>query len=565
MNKLFTKIASVSLGLALAAGVGVALGQKGAVKAKAAEVLTYTLDGTVTDTNTSPYNKYQEASLVTQSEIQWSVMGNTTQNPWRVGGSNKNGLGSTPVDRAVFSKGAISQNISKVYFTAGAGYVSSDVSYLPSAFHLIVSTAEDGGGTVVSDLEMDFVASSTMTFERPAGKDWTGCFYKFVFSFINNTGTNKFIHFTKVEFKYEVSAVTPDTVSVSGESGVSVGATTTLTATCTKGGSTTGVNQNVVWSSSDETVARVSEAGVVTGISNGTATIYAKAEDNESISGSKSVTVSGGKTDNSAFTIVESDVDFGGYGNFSKAVSGVYMHFVQTASFSSDGVKIIQLQAAKGIVENVSALPSQIEKIELYVAASSNGADYVLSVSSDGETYTPVAASGEGNRLSYTISAGNYYFKLTAGTGTLRLHDILVSLGNAVEAKLVALAASLNVLLDADCKGAEDVSAISAEAWAAVKAEYDAGDSDAKAALAAVGSNLSYHEVNQFLERYDHIVAGYGYTNFLERAVDSSVVRIDNLNNDLANDTVMIIIIVTAAISVIAFGALLLNKKRKHN
>ena len=117
-------------------------------------------------------------------------------------------------------------------------------------------------------------------------------------------------------------------------------------------------------------------------------------------------------------------------------------------------------------------------------------------------------------------------------------------------------------MLDEECKGDSDSSPITAAKWAEIAAPYEDGDADGKAALAAVTGN-SYYAVNRFLERYDYIVGTYGYSNFLDRDVQSSgAVRFANDVSE-ANNSVIIIVISIAAASALAFTALLVFKKKK--
>lgn len=560
MNKLITKIASLSLGLALAVGVGVALGQKEAVRAKAATYTAYTLDGTIT-TSADGDNSYSTTSSVTQSGLSWGVVGNTTISPWRIGGGKNIAVDDFHEVRTVASKAAVSsENISKVEVAIG----TKTTNLIVESFTLKVGTAE--GLEDVSSVSATFAASSTVVFNRPDGHNWTNRFFTLAVGVAQSkkTTSHNYFQLSSMAFKYDVSVIEPDAVSVSGESAVSVGSTITLTASATNGGSDVNVNQNVIWSSSNPKVASVSETGVVTGISNGNVTIYATAENVPAAVGSKLVAVSGGRSGDAAFVVVESDVAFGSYGDRYSFTGGVYMHYKQTMSYTESGAKYIQMQASTGIVENISPMPAQITSVELSIGAASNGSGYKVYASADGAEFTEIATPTKlyDNKYLYTVTSGNYYFKLEAGTGTLRLDDILVGFGNAAETKLVNLASALNDLLDSECTGSEDNVAISASKWADVEAAYNSGDADAKAALKAV-AGFSYLEVNQFLERYDHIVAGYGYNNFLERAVASSGVRVCGLTNE--NDTIMIIVVITAAVSALAFGALLLIKKKKHN
>ena len=554
MKKVFTKIAGLSVGLALAVGVGVAVGSREAKVAKAAEYKAYTLDGTSTQASEGDNAKYDKASTVTQSELTWSVYANTTMNPWRFGGKSISG-----VDRAASSTAAVSsENISKVVLSVGTATITVN------SVTLNVGTTQ--GDSTISSIEKTYTASSDITFNRPDGKDWSNKFFSIVFNCTNSTTSNKYVQLIKAEFFYEVEVANPDTVTVSGENTVSVGETTTLTATATKDGSATGVDQNVVWSSLDESKAIVSSDGVVTGVSNGTVTIRATAAEVSSVFGDYSVTVSGGKSDDTALIFTKDDTNFGGYGNYSVARQGVFMHFKQTVTMSNSGNYYIQLQTSNGLIENISAAPAEITRIELELNSDDGGSGYKVLASADGETYSEVSSTQlYENRLLYTVSSGNYYFQLQAGTsgGTLRLNEILVGLGNDTEEKMDALAAAMNDILDDECKGSDDTSGISASKWAEVEAAYTGyAHEAAKSALAAV-VGYSYAEVNQFLSRYDYIVGTYSYSNFLNREVQASSAIRFGYELGAENNNTMIIVVVIASVSALAFTTLLIFKKKK--
>ena len=160
MNKLFTKVAALSVGLAMAAGVGAAVGSREAKVARAAEYKAYTLDGTQT-TSADGDNSYSTSSSVTQNGLNWSVVANTTINPWRFGGKSISG-----VDRAASSTAAVSsQNISKVVLSVGTATVTVN------SITLKVGTTQ--GGSATSSIEKTYTASSDITFNRPDGKDWS--------------------------------------------------------------------------------------------------------------------------------------------------------------------------------------------------------------------------------------------------------------------------------------------------------------------------------------------------------------------------------------------------------
>nr|WP_193312306.1 Ig-like domain-containing protein [Bifidobacterium leontopitheci] len=89
-------------------------------------------------------------------------------------------------------------------------------------------------------------------------------------------------------------------VEVTGEDTVTVGNTTTLTATITPADAT---DKTLTWSTSDETVATVSDAGVVTGVAAGKATITATAANG--VKGSLTVTVKAKEPETVPVTKVE--------------------------------------------------------------------------------------------------------------------------------------------------------------------------------------------------------------------------------------------------------------------
>lgn len=81
--------------------------------------------------------------------------------------------------------------------------------------------------------------------------------------------------------------VTAITVAPSTQS-IAVGGTTQLKATITP---TDATNQNVKWSSKEDSVASVSESGVVTGKTAGLAHIVASAQDGSKVTGEAQITV----------------------------------------------------------------------------------------------------------------------------------------------------------------------------------------------------------------------------------------------------------------------------------
>ncbi|MBO2522612.1 MAG: hypothetical protein CW336_01965 [Bacteroidetes bacterium] len=152
------------------------------------EVVAYTLDGTITGGT----NNYATESEITQNNLTWMVMGNTTTNPWRIGGKN-----ITDVDRPVYSTGTMSDNITKIVVTHGAAS-----SITVNSMTLVVSSNADFSNPT-STLTGDFGANTTTTFNRPAATDWTNKYYKIIYNVSVSGNTNRFIQFNSAVFYKE--------------------------------------------------------------------------------------------------------------------------------------------------------------------------------------------------------------------------------------------------------------------------------------------------------------------------------------------------------------------------
>ena len=172
----------------------------------AAENVIYTLDGTVTGGS----NGYADASTITQSSVSWSVVGNTTVSPWRIGGKSL-----TNVDRTISSTTAISSGVSKVVVTHGT---ASSVTV--NSVKLIVAS-DKSFSNVVSTLTGTFTANSSTTFECPADADWTNMFYKLVYNVKITSTNNKYLQFKSAAF-YEAAPKSGDDVIVKTLKSISV-------------------------------------------------------------------------------------------------------------------------------------------------------------------------------------------------------------------------------------------------------------------------------------------------------------------------------------------------------
>lgn len=154
--------------------------------------LQYTLDGTVTATG----NAYATATNLTQGSIGWAVVGNTEQNPWRIGGK-----GLTNVDRALYSKTAISANISQINVTSGATASSLSVNSLTISVHNSAEDAASGANAIATKSVTTGIASSTVTFDKEDDTSWAGKYYRIVYNVTRtSTSGNGYVQFVSATF-----------------------------------------------------------------------------------------------------------------------------------------------------------------------------------------------------------------------------------------------------------------------------------------------------------------------------------------------------------------------------
>ena len=258
MNKLFTKITSLALGAAMMIGVGVSVGSKSVGSVLAVEEEAYKLDGTITGSGSS----YAGDNTATQSGVEWTINGNVTTNPWRIGGKS-----ITNTSRKVYSKGTVSsENISKVVLKVGTAS-----SITVNSLNLYVGTAAQG--TQTSTVEGTFKASSDITFNRPSGADWSGKYFTFDFNVTVSVSSNKFVQFISATFYYEastpatgISIASTNYTPVEGIIGLtkdSSDSSDILVPTITPSNAT---DKSVTWTSSNENIAVV-DSSTAAGVS----------------------------------------------------------------------------------------------------------------------------------------------------------------------------------------------------------------------------------------------------------------------------------------------------------
>lgn len=156
---------------------------------------------------TGSNNSYASNCDVTISGIKWNVTGNASLIPWRLGGKSLSG-----VDRAVYSKTAMSDAITKVELVVGAAS-----SITVNSVKLIVASNADFSTKIDEVSKTTFAANSTITFAptSPATQWAKNAYYKFVFNVSVSGTSNKFVEFKSAKFYTEASK-TLSSITISG-------------------------------------------------------------------------------------------------------------------------------------------------------------------------------------------------------------------------------------------------------------------------------------------------------------------------------------------------------------
>ena len=183
-----------------------------------AETVYYTLDGT----QTGGTNGYATESEITQNDITWMVTGNTTMNPWRIGGKGN-------ASRPIYSISTLSQDITKVVVTNGTANLTVN------SMTLVVSSNSDFSNPT-STISGTWAASNTTTFERPSGADWSNKYFKLIYDVSASTSSNQYAQLVKVEFYYNAGGTpTCATPTFSPDAGSYTSAQNVTISTATSG------------------------------------------------------------------------------------------------------------------------------------------------------------------------------------------------------------------------------------------------------------------------------------------------------------------------------------------
>lgn len=245
MNKLFSKLGTLLLGASLVVAGGVAVSSKKASEAKATEQNFYTLDGTTTGGSSG----YATESDITQGDYSWKVTGNTTMNPWRIGGNSL-----SAVDRPAYSTTVMSETVTKIEVSLGA---MSSITL--NSLTLIVAS-DSAFAKQIDTKSATPAANSVTTLEPSSGKTWANAYYKFVFNVTVSGKSNRYVAFNYAKFYKESSNPRGDiSIDDYGTPVLSVGSYKDLSYSWTPASGSSATVSSHSWVSSDSDVLIVSD------------------------------------------------------------------------------------------------------------------------------------------------------------------------------------------------------------------------------------------------------------------------------------------------------------------
>ena len=377
--------------------------------------LFYTLDGTKTATG----NAYASASNVTQNEMTWSVVANTEQNPWRIGGKGLSG-----VDREIKSTTAMGSAITKVTISVGATASSLTVN----SVKLIVAS-DASFNTVLDEItKTSDLTSTTLTFNPTSDSEWdTEAYYKIIFN-VTRTGTsgNGYVTFNNAQF-YNSGSSNPVQLSAPELTATAGNNTVTLEWNSINNAS----SYTIQYADNDQftgatTITEATSPKEISGLTNGT-TYYFKAmvvgDGTNYLSSDYGSAVSATPTNVSKITITQNELtDFtNAYNWYDWTVGGVsgkaYAYKNSGMQFNSgkDGYWIYNSTAIPGIITSVKIVKASGTDRSWTLKAGTSE----ISSTSDGTQIGDAKTVGTSGATWEVNGSYNYFLLYVSGGSTV--------------------------------------------------------------------------------------------------------------------------------------------------
>lgn len=200
MNKLITKIVGAALGLTMAIGVGVAVASNSeVVPVHATEATAYTMSISK-DTGNSNYASSKDASITSNAQtITWNIPGNQALGDYtKLGGKL-----SSATTRSIYSKGTISQNITRIVVSTGAKDSQITVTSMTVTAHDTAANAASGS-SAVSTFTFTYAASSSPSATKSGSTDLSAKYWRFNLTMTSTASSqNKGAIINSITFYYD--------------------------------------------------------------------------------------------------------------------------------------------------------------------------------------------------------------------------------------------------------------------------------------------------------------------------------------------------------------------------
>jgi uncharacterized protein YjdB len=565
-NKLL--VAFASLGMVIAGGAAIGMMTKAGLKTSAAQVEAKSWDFTAKTTSHSTYTDswtYGTDCLITggaNNNGGWAYV--------RTGGKGATGgvaLTSTYATSAAVSDDISSINLTARNVTSGSGFTLNSITLL---------VASDSTFATAIDTISNVTVSTAMTWTPTTGTSWgTGRYFKFTFSATSTSTDNRGMDVQKVVFNKTGTVVNATSVSVAlGASTLtSIGATTTATATVLPAEAT---DKSVTWSSSDENVAIVNANGVVSAVSNGTANIIATCTAVPTVTNYQTITISGiAASDAYDKTLNATRFGFGTSYPNEIVVSGLDNVSYKTNDVIKSSSGVIQFKATTSYLYNVTALANPIKNITLVAGPNTKNRTYdtTLALYCGTANNPSTAVTGVTDSTTHittydvATAGSNYtYFKFAPSSTYANYVASIVLELTAADTSAVGMARTqAQTWLDGTATACTNL-AVDSQDWDLICNDYTNLGAGVKAAFTNEVTNATYSTsvtaIQKWVARYTYIVNKY--TSYADPMGLRSSSAIDIKATLAGSDTASNIIVLVSLTIVLAGGAYLYIRRRKH-
>jgi hypothetical protein len=361
-----------------------------------------------------------------------------------------------------------------------------------------------------------------------------------------------------VSYTFSGTVVTPASISISGTNSVSVGGTTTLSATVYGSNGTSLANdQGVDWTiSSGSDLAFISAGGVLTAFNAGIVSVKATSSSLSTVSATYTVTITSGTLTVSDKTLVYSDF-LNAYTDGFQTIDGIVYNGTQVIGNTS--YKEVVLGKTGGLIQNMTAFPSNLKKLTL--TCYSTPTVTVKAGSSSSAVSSAITASISGSVYTYDLSGGSYkYLSIANGStsATAGFYSAVIEMSSSTTENVAlngtrTFAQTFLTDTATECASL----AVTSTNWTTIAAKWD---SSYKTYFDAETKGVVVTDLQKALERYTYIVKKYNYTNFMGITLTPSAV-VDS--KPVSEDTGKIVAIASLGVLALATGAFFYFRKKK--